>query len=94
MNKSDLIREIASQTGLTQNDTRAAIDGLVSVIMKQVSRDKSVNLRGFGTFKAVTRKARKAQHPRTRKTINVQAKKVPVFRASPEWKSELLKKKK
>lgn len=91
MNKSDLVREIAHRTGLTQVEARAAIDNLVGVIGDQVASGKSVNLRGFGTFKAVTREARKAQHPRTRATIHVPRKKVPVFRPSPDWKSELVK---
>lgn len=91
MNKSDLVREIAGRTGLTQMEARAAIDNMVNVINKEVAGGRSVNLRGFGTFKAVHREARKAQHPRTRKTINVPGKKVPVFRPSPEWKAALLK---
>jgi DNA-binding protein HU-beta len=91
MNKSDLIREIAHRTGLTQIEARTAIDNMVNVISKEVGTGRSVNLRGFGTFKAVTREARKAQHPRTRMSINVPRKKVPVFRPSPEWKSKLLK---
>ena len=92
MNKSDLVRKIASQTGLTQTEARAAIDKMVNIISGEVGSGRSVNLRGFGTFKAVTREARKAQHPRTRSTISVPRKKGPVFRASPDWKSELLKK--
>ncbi|MBU0520083.1 HU family DNA-binding protein [bacterium] len=93
MNKSDLVREIASRTGLTQMEARAAIDQTVTIIGEQVSKGRTVNLRGFGTFKSVAREARKAQHPRTRQTISVPKKNVPVFRASPEWKTELLKKK-
>ncbi|TKJ41278.1 DNA-binding protein [candidate division LCP-89 bacterium B3_LCP] len=92
MNKSDLVREVASRTGLTQIEARAAVDKMVNIITNQVAAGKSVNLRGFGTFKAVTREARKAQHPRSRKLIDVPRKKVPVFRASPDWKDDLLKK--
>ncbi len=91
MNKSDLIREISTRTGLTQNETRSTIEHLVGIITEQVKNGRSVNVRGFGTFKAVSRQARKAQHPRTRNTINVPSKKVPIFRASPEWKTELMK---
>ncbi|RJP76952.1 MAG: HU family DNA-binding protein [Candidatus Zixiibacteriota bacterium] len=93
MNKSDLVREIANRTGLSQIETRSAIDNLVTIITEQVRGGRSVNLRGFGTFKAVSRQARKAQHPRTRSAIDVPSKEVPIFRASPEWKMELLKKK-
>jgi nucleoid DNA-binding protein len=92
MNKSDLIREISTRTGLTQTETRSTIDNLVGIITEQVKSNRSVNVRGFGTFKAVARQARKAQHPRTRTTINVPPKKVPIFRASPEWKTALMKK--
>ncbi len=93
MNKSDLIREVASRTGLRQLEARAAIDQAVRIIEEEVAKGSSVNLRGFGTFKAVEREARKAQHPKTRQTINVPKKRVPVFRPSPEWKAELRKKK-
>jgi len=92
MNKSDLIKDVANQSGLTQTEARNAVDNLVKLIIKKVGAGQSVNLRGFGTFRAVHRSARKAQHPRTRRTINVAAKKVPVFRASPEWKETLRKK--
>lgn len=92
MNKSDLVREIANRTGLTQIESRTAIDSLVNVIGKEVGSGRSVNLRGFGTFKSVVREARKAQHPRTRRPISVPRKKVPVFRPSPEWKAQLIKK--
>ena len=93
MNKSDLVREIKNRLGgFSQSDIRSVIDQMVTVIGKEVAAGRSVNLRGFGTFKAVTRQARKAQHPRTRKTISVKAKKVPVFRPSPEWKTALMKK--
>ena len=92
MNKSDLIREVSFRTGLTQMETRSTIDNLVGIITEQVKVGRSVNVRGFGTFKAVSRQARKAQHPRTRTTISVPQKKVPIFRASPEWKTALLKK--
>jgi DNA-binding protein HU-beta len=91
MNKSDLIREISTRTGLTQTETRSTIDQLVGIITQQVKAGRSVNVRGFGTFKAVSRQARKAQHPRTRSTINVPQKNVPIFRASPEWKTALMK---
>lgn len=90
MNKSDLVREIAHKTGLTQMEARAAIDEMVAIITNEVEVGRSVNLRGFGTFKAVVREARTAQHPRTRNTISVPQKKVPVFRASPDWKAALL----
>ena len=91
MNKSDLVRKIAHRTGLTQVEARTAIDTVVDLIMDEVAAGRSVNLRGFGTYKAVNREARTAQHPKTRVTISVPSKKVPVFRASPEWKSALLK---
>ncbi|MBU1653169.1 HU family DNA-binding protein, partial [bacterium] len=38
MNKSDLVREIASRTGLTQMEARAAIDQTVTIIGEQVSK--------------------------------------------------------
>ena len=50
MNKSDLIKDVAHQSGLTQTEARNAVDNLVKLIIKKVGGGQSVNLRRAGVF--------------------------------------------
>jgi DNA-binding protein HU-beta len=80
MNKTDLINEIAAESGLTKADSKRALDACVKAIMKALSRNKDVTLVGFGTFTVTKRSARKGRNPQTGKEINIPARKVPKFR--------------
>ena len=81
MNKAELIEEVSNKTGLTKKDTGNVIDALTDTIQKTLSKGEKVTLAGFGTFQVMERKARRGVNPRTREAIQIQAKKVPKFRA-------------
>lgn len=85
MNKSDLVDELASNTGMTKADASRAVDALFSpdggVISQALKRGKRVQITGFGTFEAKQRKARMGRNPRTGQTIKIAATKTPGFRA-------------
>ena len=55
---------------------------------EHVQEDK-VELRGFGSFKVKTRRARLARNPRTGASVNVPARRVPYFKSSNELKGRL-----
>jgi len=80
VNKADLVEEIVNQTGPTKKTSREAVDAITSVITDALARGEKVTLVGFGTFRAVTRKARTGRNPQTGGTIQIPAKKVPRFR--------------
>jgi len=79
MNKSDLVEEVADQTGLTKKVSRKAVDAIISAITDSLVREEKVTLVGFGTFQVRERKARKGVNPQTRETIQIPAKKVAKF---------------
>lgn len=85
MNKSELVDELASSTGMTKADAARAIDALFSpdngVISKQLKRGNRIQITGFGTFEAKKRKARMGRNPRTGEQIKIAATKTPGFRA-------------
>jgi len=78
MNKSDLINEVAKVVG-TKKDAQKAVDCVFSAIKDALSKNESVTIIGFGTFKVATRKARVGRNPRTGKEIKIPEKKVPKF---------------
>ncbi len=85
MNKSELVDALADATGMTKADAGRAVDALFSpdggIIAKQLKKGHRVQITGFGTFEAKSRKARTGRNPRTGQTIKIAATKTPSFRA-------------
>lgn len=86
MNKRDLIRKTAEETGLSQKDCEAAINALFDTIRKTVESGEKVQIIGFGTFELRERAARTARNPRTGETIIVPARRMPAFKPGAELK--------
>ena len=84
MNKSELVSAIAEKSGLSKVDAKKALDATLDVISGEVKKGGKVVLVGFGTFSVSERSARKGINPRTKKAINIPAKKTAKFKAGSE----------
>lgn len=80
MNKSDLIKAVANDTGLTQADANKAIDATLDIITNAMKKGDQVAVTGFGTFQAKKRPARLGRNPRTGESVKIKA------RTSATWK--------
>ncbi|MGI6047747.1 MAG: HU family DNA-binding protein [Petrimonas sp.] len=81
MNKSELVSAIAEKSGLSKVDAKKALDATLDAIAGEVKKGGKVVLVGFGTFSLTQRSARKGINPRTKKAINIPAKKAVKFKA-------------
>lgn len=81
MNKSDLINEVASSTGLTKTKSSEVVDATINAIQAALSNGEKVTLVGFGTWETSTRGARKGRNPKTGEEISIASKTVARFRA-------------
>lgn len=84
MNKSELISAIAEQAGISKVDSKKALDATLEVISNELKSGGKVVLVGFGTFSVAERSARKGINPRTKKAIDIPAKKSAKFKAGSE----------
>ena len=81
MNKSELVKAIATQAGLSQDAAGKALAALINIVTVSLKKGQEVNVTGFGAFKVSNRAARNGVNPRTRAKIKIAAMKSPVFRA-------------
>ena len=91
MTKADLVEEISKETGLSKKDAGIVVNLIIENICNALAEGDKVELRGFGSFKVKSRKARKARNPRTGESVDVPAKLVPYFKASNELKDKVNK---
>lgn len=81
MNKSELIDAMAEKAGLTKVQAKNALDAFMCTTNDTLKKGDKIALVGFGTFQIIERAARKGHNPRTKKAINIPAKKVVKFKA-------------
>jgi len=86
MTKADIVEQISNSTGLTKKDTAMAVEGFIQAVRQALSNGQNIEIRGFGSFKVKSRRARKARNPRTGQAVDVPARMVPTFKPSKELK--------
>jgi len=80
MNKTELIKAIATKAELNNKVAAAALDATISSITDALKAGENVQLIGFGTFEVRTRAARTGRNPATGETIEIAESKVPAFK--------------
>ncbi|WP_297451642.1 HU family DNA-binding protein [Ferrovum sp.] len=81
MNKSELIEQMADAADISKAAAGRALEGAISAIQSTLKKGGQVSLVGFGTFHVGKRAARTGRNPSTGETIQIEAAKVPKFRA-------------
>ena len=89
MNKADLVRAIAAETGATNRASESMLKAFTDTVMNTVAKGEKVSLVGFGSFSSIKRKARTGRNPATGANINIPAKSVPKFTPGKEFRDYL-----
>lgn len=86
MNRQELIDKMAADAGLTKKQAGLALNSFIDAVTLTMEKGDKITLVGFGTFKVNHREARKGINPQTKATINIPARKIPVFKAGKKLK--------
>ncbi|MCH7529552.1 HU family DNA-binding protein [Patescibacteria group bacterium] len=82
MNKASIVEKVNSLLGGTKADAERAVDCVIDSIVEGLKSGDEVSLAGLGIFSTKMRPARQGRNPRTGETIQIQAMRVPKFRAA------------
>lgn len=93
MTKTDLIDRISGKYQIPKSKAETIVNTVFDSICDALSSDGRVEIRGFGTFVNRDYEARKGRNPKTGEIIQVDAKKLPFFKAGKDLKSDLNKEK-
>tara|TARA_Y100000588_G_C13983766_1_gene808417 strand:- start:119 stop:448 length:330 start_codon:yes stop_codon:yes gene_type:complete len=89
LTKADIVRQIAQETGLTKTDVAAVVDGFIESVIESLQQGDHIEIRGFGTFKSVTRAPRTGRNPRTGSEVKISSRRAPVFKPSKELRARV-----
>jgi DNA-binding protein HU-beta len=80
MYKTDLVRRVAQETGLSQRVVRQTLTASLHAIETALASGEQVILPGFGTFYTSQRQAGRIRDVRTGRQVVVPARRVATFR--------------
>ena len=80
-NKAELVDRVAKKTQLKKKDVSAVVDALFETIQEALQAGEKVQVIGFGNFEVRERAARKGRNPQSGEEIQIEASKVPAFKA-------------
>lgn len=86
MNKSELVKFIASEHCTTKFEANRALEMVIDGITKIMGDGERVELMGFGSFYTLPLGAREGRNPRTGEKIMLKPYNRPVFRAGKKLK--------
>lgn len=89
LNRTELIEAVSGDTGLTRQQSEAALDAIVYEITSGVRSGTPVRITGFGTFKLRERAARRGRNPQTGAAVRIKASKGIGFSPGVKLKSDL-----
>jgi DNA-binding protein HU-beta len=81
MYKSDLVKQVAKRTRLSQRAVADVVTTSLEVIERSLQKGQKVKLLGFGTFYTRKRQASRARNFKTGEPVEVPAMQVADFRA-------------
>jgi len=82
MNKSGIVDKVHATLGGTKADAERAVDAMINSVIDGLKSGDDVSIAGLGIFSTKMRPARQGRNPRTGETIQIQAMRVPKFRAA------------
>ncbi len=89
INKTELARAVAEDTGLTNGQAKEAIEATLQQIENALISGDEIALSGFGKFAISERSARTGRNPQTGETIEIKASRVPRFSPASGLKSAI-----
>ena len=90
MTKTELLKQLATDTGLRKKEVENVLQALRTTIQKTMKKEGKIKLEGLGVFQLKDRKARIGRNPATGATVNIPAKRVVKFRVLKVLKDAVL----
>ena len=86
MNKTQLIDEIVSKTGLKKKDAEAAVVAFIDSVADTLAKGEKVQIAGLGSFEVKVKAERPGRNPKTQEAIIIPESKTLAFSASKSLK--------
>ena len=81
--KADIVDNVREATGLTVDEAKRGVEGLISLLKRGLVEDGAVLISSFGKFEARLKKPRPGRNPKTGEKMTLSERVVATFKLSP-----------
>ena len=92
LTKKDLVNSVYMQIGFSKQISENLIDEFFSLIVTNLTKNKSIKISKFGTFSIRSKKSRVGRNPKTKENKIISERDVVLFKPSKEFKNLINKK--
>lgn len=89
MTSKELFEAVALENGIDPRLAKKVCQSMLDIIKRELMDGNSVTISSFGVYETKVREARTGFNPKTRETLEIPAKRYPVFRAAKALKDEV-----
>ncbi len=89
MTKAEIIESVNKKVGLSKRESTKIVDTVFDIIKSTLEKEENVKVSGFGNFVVRRKRIRRGRNPQTGEEIEISARKVLTFKASPVLKKAL-----
>ena len=89
MTKADIVREIATQTGLEKQVVLQVVEGFMDSVKSSMINGEEVYLRGFGSFIVKKRAKKVARNISKNTTITIPEHNIPAFKPAKSFAAKV-----
>ena len=90
MTKAELIESVHDRnSNLTKKEAAALVESIFDTIKESLEAGENIKVSGFGNFQVKDKSARRGRNPQTGEEIEIAARRVLTFRASPVLKKSI-----
>jgi DNA-binding protein HU-beta len=89
MNKKQFIERMVEHTDSPKGEARKHLEAFTTTVSEALKGGEEVQLPGFGKFYVREQKAREGKNPQTGERMQIEARKVPAFKAGKSLKESV-----
>ena len=89
MTKADLVDSIYEKIGLSKKESIQIVELVFEIMRAELEKGNKVKISGFGNFNVRDKNVRRGRNPQTGDAIEISARSVLTFKASPVLKKAL-----
>ena len=86
LTKKDLINSIYMRIGYSKKISEFLLEDFLSIIIKNLKKNKKIKISNFGTFSIRNKKSRIGRNPKTKESKIISSREVVLFKPSREFK--------
>jgi DNA-binding protein HU-beta len=89
MNKKQFIEQMVEHTDSPKGEAEKHLEAFTKAVSEALKAGEEVQLPGFGKFYVREQKAREGRNPQTGESMQIEARKVPAFKAGKAFKESI-----